>query len=245
MKAEIQQQWKLLDLQKLDTRVGQIRHRMKNLPQAKDLEAAKGRADVAAEEAVLADTAVSDAEREVKRIEADVAQVTARIKRNTERLSSGRASAKDLQALQHENGMLERRQEVLEESQIAVMERVTELKEKAARFQAVLDEAEAKVKTFKDDMASEARVLESELAAVERDREQMAPSIMPELLAEYERIRAEMGIGAGALHGRRCLGCGMELDQRALEKIRNTPMDEVVYCEDCGRILVRKPDIEA
>ena len=34
MKAELQQQWKLLDLQKLDTRLDQIDHRLANLPQA-------------------------------------------------------------------------------------------------------------------------------------------------------------------------------------------------------------------
>ena len=245
MKAEIQQQWKLLDLQKLDTRLAQIRYRTANPTQASELDAAKRRADAAAEESVLADTAVSDAEREVRRVESDIAQVQARIKRNTERLNSGSGSAKDLQALQHENGTLERRQAILEESQLEIMERISGLQEKARGFASVLAEAEATVKTLKDEIAAEQRQLESERVSVTNQREQLAPSIQADLLAEYDRIRAESGIGAGALHGRRCLGCGMELDQRTLQTIRNTPMDEVIFCEECGRILVRKSETEA
>ena len=245
MKAEIQQQWKLLDLQKLDTRADQIRHRLANPSAAKDLADAKKRADLAAEESVLADTAVLDAEREVARVEGDVSQVEARIKRNTDRLNSGTGSAKDLQALQHENATLERRHGVLEENQLEIMERVGGLKEKAEALATVLREAETQVKTHKDAIASETSQLESELREVSHSRDQLAPSIKPELLAEYDRLRGQLGIAAGALHARRCLGCGMELDQRSLDKIRTTPMDELVHCEDCGRILVRKPDTEA
>lgn len=245
MKAEIQQQWKLLDLQKLDTRCDQIRYRLKNMPLNKDLAAAKKRADAAAEEAVLADTAVSDAQRELNRIESDVAQVVARIKRNNDRLASGTGSAKDLQALQHENGTLERRQSVLEEGQLEVMERVNTLTKKAAGFQAVLNEAEEQVAQLKSEIASESKELEAELEQVQAERANVAPTIVADLLAEYENIRATSGIAAGALHGRRCLGCGMELDQRALDAIRTTPMDVVVHCEECGRILVRKPESQA
>ena len=109
MKAELQQQWRLLDLQKLDTRLDQIDHRLANLPQAKELAELTKKADTATEEMILAQTAVMDVEREIARSEADVQQVRDRMARNEKRLASGEGSAKDLQALQHETDHLDGR----------------------------------------------------------------------------------------------------------------------------------------
>ena len=75
MKAELQQQWRLLDLQKLDTRLDQIDHRLANMPQAKKLAELTKKADTATEEQILAQTAVMDVERELARSETDVQQV--------------------------------------------------------------------------------------------------------------------------------------------------------------------------
>ena len=101
MKAELQQQWRLLDLQKLDTRLDQIDHRLSNLPQAKELAELTKKADTATEEMILAQTAVMDVEREIARSEADVQQVRDRMARNEKRLASGEGSAKDLLSLIH------------------------------------------------------------------------------------------------------------------------------------------------
>ena len=199
MKAELQQQWRLLDLQKLDTRLDQIDHRLANLPQAKELAELTKKADTATEEMILAQTAVMDVEREIARSEADVQQVRDRMARNEKRLASGEGSAKDLQALQHETDTLARRQVVLEDAELEIMER----------------------------------------AEVQRKRDDMAPSFAADLLAEYDGIRARSGVAAAALHGRRCLGCGLELNHSDLQRIRSSAADQVVYCDECGRILVR------
>ena len=245
MKAELQQQWKLLDLQKLDTRLDQIAYRLQHMPQNADIEAAKTTADRAAEESVLAQTAVMDVEREIKRAEGDIEQVDARMKRNLSRLESGAGSAKDMQALQHEVQTLERRKAVLEDAQIEVMERAESLRTRQEKVDAVLSEAEGKLKALQQELKAAAAELEDERVAVQHKRNDMASGFPADLLAEYERIRATSGIAAAALHGRRCLGCGMELDQRALTRIHNVPNNELVYCDDCGRILVRKPDVQA
>ena len=92
MKAELQQQWRLLDLQKLDTRLDQIDHRLANLPQAKELAELTKKADTATEEMILAQTAVMDVEREIARSEADVQQVRDRAARDkADRVAAGMA----------------------------------------------------------------------------------------------------------------------------------------------------------
>ncbi|MGN6610349.1 MAG: zinc ribbon domain-containing protein, partial [Angustibacter sp.] len=56
----------------------------------------------------------------------------------------------------------------------------------------------------------------------------------------YERIRASSGgLGAAALRQRRCGGCQLELNNVDMNRIKAAPADEVLRCEECGRILVR------
>lgn len=239
MKAELQQQWKLLDLQKLDTRLDQIAHRLANMPQAKELAEASKLADNAAEEMVLAQTAVMDVDREITRSEADVQQVRDRAARNQQRLEAGQGSAKDLQALQHELDTLARRQGVLEDAELEIMERAEGLRERLEKLTTAADEAEVKVKVLKAEIAEQSKELESERHEVQAKRDDMAPSIPADLLAEYDGIRARSGVAAAALHGRRCLGCGLELNSSDLARIKASSSDTVVYCDECGRILVR------
>ncbi|MGI9007232.1 MAG: zinc ribbon domain-containing protein [Streptosporangiaceae bacterium] len=50
------------------------------------------------------------------------------------------------------------------------------------------------------------------------------------------------GVGAAALHQRRCQGCHLTLNTVDVNTIRAAPPDEVLRCEECRRILVRTPD---
>jgi predicted nucleic acid-binding Zn-ribbon protein len=60
-----------------------------------------------------------------------------------------------------------------------------------------------------------------------------------DLMALYERLREQKGIGAALLRARQCGGCHMTLDASELSRIRSAPADEVIRCEECQRILVR------
>ena len=50
------------------------------------------------------------------------------------------------------------------------------------------------------------------------------------------------GVGAAALLRRRCQGCHLELSGADLMAVREAADDEVLRCEECGRILVRTDD---
>jgi predicted nucleic acid-binding Zn-ribbon protein len=53
-------------------------------------------------------------------------------------------------------------------------------------------------------------------------------------------VRAQKGgVGAAALRARRCGGCSLELTAADLGTIAKAPLDEVLRCEECNRILVR------
>jgi hypothetical protein len=239
--AAAQDQWRLLDVQGHDTRLGQLAHRARTLPEHAEVERLQGELAKVGDELVLARAEAGDVARELAKAEADVEQVRQRAARDQSRLDSGQGSAKDLQALQHELETLAQRQSVLEDAELEVMERqeaadarVQQVEAEQSRLQAELADATAR----RDALLAE---VEAEQETVVAARQQSAAGVPAELLALYEKIRTGGGHGVGAalLRQRRCEGCRLELNATDLGKLRDAPDNSVVRCEECGRILVR------
>ncbi|HET7303885.1 MAG TPA: C4-type zinc ribbon domain-containing protein [Segeticoccus sp.] len=233
-------QWRLLDLQALDTRLDQIEHRRRHLPELAKLTELTGRADELDTELVRARTDESDVQREVTKAEADVQLVRDRMARNQSRLDAGQGSAKDLQALQHEIGSLTKRQSDLEDVELEVMERAEELLARVGELAGQREELTREVEELESSRDAALHELDAERDKVVAERVDVAAGVGEDLLALYDRIRSNSGgVGAAALTQRRCGGCQLELNQVDLSRFRSAEEDEVLRCEECRRILVR------
>lgn len=233
-------QWRLLDLQKLDTRLDQLDHKARTLPVLAELSAATERSNKIDEDLVLARTAVADTEREITKADLDVQQVRDRAKRNQARLDAGQGNAKDLQGMQHELETLARRQAELEDVELEVMERAEGLRADLDKQEKARADLDAELDDLTGRRDTEVKAIDSERTKVVADREQMAPGLGPDLLALYEKVREQHGgLGAAALVQRRCGGCQLELTASDMGRIRAAAEDEVLRCEECRRILVR------
>jgi predicted nucleic acid-binding Zn-ribbon protein len=165
------------------------------------------------------------------------------VARNQARLDAGQGSAKDLQAIQHELGTLGERQNVLEDAELEVMEklesaeaRVTELEEQAGGLDGEIDELERR----RDQALAD---IDAEAGTESGARGDAAAGLAGDLLALYEKVRdAHGGVGAARLYQRRCEGCRLELNPTDIGRLRAAGPDAVLRCEECGRILVRTPD---
>jgi hypothetical protein len=241
--AAAQDQWRLLDVQAHDTRLAQIAHRRRTLPEHAELEELAGRRRLLGDRLIAARTVVEDVTRELTKAEADVDQVRRRATRDQTRLDAGTGTAKDLQALQHEVASLAARQSDLEDVQLEVMER---LEQATADLESIQTEGgrlddQVQQATARRDEALQALAAEEE--GERRDRENAAAGLGGDLMALYERIReANGGIGAARLHQRRCEGCRLEINTTDLGVLRVAAEDAVIRCEECGRILVRTAD---
>jgi predicted nucleic acid-binding Zn-ribbon protein len=236
-------QWRLLDVQALDTRLAQLAHRRRSLPEHAELAELDQRAATVRDQLVAAQTIASDVARELTKAEQDVEQVRARAARDQARLDVGQGSARDLQALQHELVSLGRRQNELEDVELEIMERA----EQAQAAVSALESERAELETRRTDLVERRDValaeIDSEVERVRSEREVAAKGLDDGLLALYEKVREQQaGVGAAALRGRRCEGCRLELNPTDLQRIRTAPEDEVLRCEECRRILVRVPD---
>ncbi len=240
MKADIRLQWRLLDLQKLDSRLAQIAHRTRTLPVLAEVDKATADHAICDEECVLAETRVDDVERETRKADADVQLVRDRAERDRKRLEAGQGNSKELQSLQHELETLARRQSELEDIELEVMERAESLRADLERRQQERRDLTAKIEELTQQRDQEVAALDRERDDILAQRADVAAGVGAELLEFYEKVRERQGgLGAAPLQGRRCGGCGLELNQSDLARIRGAADDEVLRCEECGRILVR------
>src|ERR1700744_478998 len=124
VKASPEAQLRLLELADLDTELGRPDHRRRTVPENAELEQLAERTAKARDAITIADTNLSDLDRDLGRAEKDVEQVRARIDRDNERLTAGQVSnARELESLQSEVASLRRRQDDLEEVVLDLMER--------------------------------------------------------------------------------------------------------------------------
>jgi uncharacterized protein len=243
VKAEPAVQLKLLELQGLDAALARLEHRRRALPELTVIAAAEARLAELRDLVVLAETEVSDLDREQRRLDDDVEQVRRRSQRDQQRMQAGGIPAKELESLQHEVDSLARRQSDLEDAELEVMERREQAEARAAALR-----AEVATVTAERDAAAHVRdaayvEIDAEAAEDTGARAGLAGDLPGELLALYEKVRAAAGgVGAAELRQRRCEGCRLELAGSELRAARAAAPDEVLRCDNCRRILIRTPE---
>jgi predicted nucleic acid-binding Zn-ribbon protein len=239
MKADPQAQRRLLDVQAIDTALTQLAHKRKTLPEHAELDRLARELSALEDERVRGQVAVDDLDRDIARMDKDVDQVRARAVKDQARLDVGTGPARELEALQHELATLARRQSELEDVELELMERREEA-------QGVLDGTEQRLSAAREQRAATERRRDEALSEVDRDEEfrrsgraPLVADLPPDLVQLYEKIREQTGIGAALLRTGRCGGCRLELSGSERGRVKGAPPDEVVRCEECGRILVR------
>ncbi len=241
--AATQDQWRLLDVQAHDTRLAQIAHRQRSLPEHAEVSSLQERLATIDAELVVAQTLAGDLRRELAKAEADVEQVSSRAARNQARLDSGQGNAKDLQGLQHELESLANRQAVLEDAELEIMERQEGAEQQVAAALAAKEDVTVQLTAAQQRRDAALAELETEAESERKARDGEAAGIPKPLITLYERIREQSGgVGAARLYQRRCEGCRLPIPPNDLNNFRSAPADEILRCEECGRILVRTAD---
>ncbi len=240
MKASPEAQLRLLELADLDAELARLDHRRRTLPEIAQLEQIDARGGELRDGIVMADTELSDLEREQTRAERDVEQVRQRIERDRSRLDSGQVSAaRELSNLQSEVESLHRRQSDLEEIVLDVMERRESAEGRRTELNAEQTNLAGQAAELTSKRDAALKEIGEQAAAAESSRTEVAADIPADVLTLYDKLRAQQGVGAAMLRGGRCEGCHLSLHTVDLNQIRATPADEVVRCEECRRILVR------
>ncbi|WP_326824260.1 zinc ribbon domain-containing protein [Streptosporangium sp. NBC_01756] len=243
MKAAPAAQKRLLDLAELDSVIDRLAHRRRTLPELAEIDEISARVARLATQAIAAETEAGDLAREQTKAEADVDSVRVRVERDQKRLDSGQVSSpKDLASLQSEITSLNRRQGDLEEVVLEIMERRETADAQVAKIVAERDRLTADRDGAEDRRDAVFAEIDKESAEVKGRRSGIVADIPADLLALYEKLREQSGVGAAMLQGARCLGCRTSLSIAEINRIKACSHDEVIRCEECRRILVRTPE---
>ena len=233
-------QLRLLDLQAVDTVLAQLAHRRRTLPELAAIADCEQRASGVRGRLVDAETSLADLAAEQRRLEADVETVRQRAEKDQRRMAATGVPAKEIAGLQHEVTSLARRQSVLEDELLELMENRETAEAQVAQLQSELEAILAERATAEAARDTVFAEIDDALSTRRDERDRLAGALPADLLALYDKVReASGGVGAAMLRQRRCEGCRLELSGSELAELRAAKPETVVRCDNCRRILVR------
>ena len=240
MRASLEQQHTLLQLQAHDSAIDRLSNRRANLPEITKL--AELDTALAAIDQLSAERqgSLATVKREQGRLEGEVDMVTRKAASEEARAMSGRVtSPKELTSIQEEVAALKRRQSTLEDELLERMElRETlegELEELSGRRAAVAAE-QVEVAQARDAALVE---IDRELEVERAGRKAVEARVDEGLRSLYDQLRGRHdGVGVARLVGNTCQGCRVTISPVELAEIRKLPPEEIKRCENCRRILV-------
>ncbi len=240
MKAEPGTQLRLLDVQACDLALDQATYRRGHLPELAHIDQQRLALDAVDQELAPLEVTLTAVDKKIRTLENEVEQFGERVARNRQRMESGAVPAKELANMQHELDTLAARQSELEDQELRLMEEREEVQASIAEIAAHRDELTGRLSDVESARDAAYAEIDQETVSRVAERAQLVGALPEELLSQYEKIRAaNAGIGAAELRARRCGGCRLELSRTALAEIQAAADDEVIRCEECGRILVR------
>lgn len=238
-KADPFVQRRLLDLAGLDQSINAAEHRRAHLPELAVIAAGSARLADLRNARIAAQTEVGDLDRAGRKLDNEIDQVRSRAARDAQRLTAGAGNAKDLENLQHEITSLSRRQGVLEDESLELMEQKEIADAALAAVTADFDRVQAEISAATAQRDQVFGVVDEELAGHRAARAELVGGLPADLAALYERIRKSGRVAAAKLNGSRCEACRMDIDRVELSAIASAAADDVVRCPECGAILIR------
>lgn len=231
----------VLELQRLDNTLDQLRYRHDHLPERAEIKA------LADEQASLeratgrTRTQHDDLRRRERALEDDANDLATKAKKLSTRLYDGSVtSPKEASAMGHEIEGLEHRQRDIEDEAIELMEQLEPLNAQLVQAEAKLGEITAKRGVLESSLATATSGLEDEIASTEAVRSAVAARLDTEMLDHYARLRITYGPDAIVqFDAGKGGGCPVAMSAVELDRWKHSPAGTVDHCVDCGRLVVK------
>jgi len=237
-------QRRLLDLQDLDSRADALQQQWHAHPAVAALADLQARAAELEARRHVGSQEVQEARAAVRTAEAEAERIRGRQQRDQARLDAGAVSSpRELESLQHEIATLAQRLSEVEDGELEAMQTLEDAELALDAVNADLDAVASSREEHERDLAHARAAIDEELATVASTRATLVAELSPELVERYERYRRQHdGVGAAALRHGRCEGCQLMLTPVDLARVAAAAEDELLRCEECGRLLVRVED---
>ena len=230
MQVELEQ---LLILQDRDQKIKQVQAELKTIPQQRKTLEAQLASSAAGLEALKEKARQVEVER--KRLELDVGTRTDTISRLKMQQYETRKND-EFQAMGHEIERYAKEIQKIEDQELELMVQADQLKEQVMVEKKRTGAANESVDRQMSDLESKAKLLETRLEELRKERTNLAANVDEDLLNRFDRLFASKGDAAVvALEHEVCTGCHMKITTQTAVRVKAGK--EIVSCEQCGRIL--------
>ncbi len=230
---------KLVDLQKIDYEIYNLRRELKEKPDfiAQLKEKFENNKDGLKKLEEKLKVLLLDRKSKELELQGKEAEIT---KANTQ-LSSLKTN-KEYQAKLNEIEYLKADKSVIEEKILILFDEGDAINALLAKEKQVVGEEEKKFLTQKKEVDDVSKEIQDKLKVLEAKRNQITPEINPAYLSRYERILENKGgLALVPIKAHCCGGCFMNVPEQVIHEIKMH--DRFISCEMCARILYLEDDL--
>lgn len=226
----------LEQMQLLDNKKGRYLALQKELP--KQLNEINEQVEQATVNLLAGETEKAEINKQQRALESDIKTHQDQIRKYSGQLSEIKTN-KEYKALNSEIAYLKEKISEIESRLLELMEKENEAKAKIEELKQNLQAAEANKRDKEGDLKAQIDALDAQIQATLAERNEMAVKLPQALLKRYANlIRHKDNLAVAYSHDGSCGGCGFVIRQQM--RIELQLRNKIVYCENCGRILMER-----
>ena len=233
----------LLEIQDLDRAADAARERSLELRERSAVPAIAKQIAQAAEGLVAARAERAQMETAEAELASAVSQIALDIEAaDVERYSGKRKDRDEAAAHDASQQVLREKQEDLEEQELTLLESIEAVEARIEEHESAIGCHRAESENLAEAIRKVESEVEAEVAGLGTSRSALVQRIPEEVVATYERVRAQPrngGRGATRLTEGHCTGCGIQLPSLEKSRMLAEPEEALIQCPQCRRVLVR------
>lgn len=239
MKALPLEQSHLLDLQKTDSQIARIRHQESAHPLWAKLKELQERKEDLQKSVVANQTQMAEAETQAAKTEGEITKVRARKQLQQDRLDQGKVPLRDMSAMEHEIGRMEKRVDDLEAMQLEQLEHVEKLQALIGQIQHQIAQFDEEEQSLRNELDADLEASKEELSRLELKRQKLTESIPENVVATYERLQKHLGVLVVVeVHDGRPVRSPVEISADELSQLAKYDRDQLFISDETEYILV-------
>jgi predicted nucleic acid-binding Zn-ribbon protein len=170
-----------------------------------------------------------------RQLEAELADVEAKIKRDNTRMYSGQiVDPRELGSLERELTNYGVKRDDLEQSVLEAMEHAEAFADEIAASDAGARKTRAEWETDRPSLERQEAELAERLKQLQAEREAAVADVSPQTVSTYSRLRAQSGHAVSVVRNGVCQWCRVNIPQKDVQHAR---AGALVSCTNCERIL--------
>lgn len=240
MKASVEAQLKLLDLQTVDTQLARLRHKLNSHPLLRQLADLKEQIERAQRAVVAKQSELSDQQQEAQRLVKELEKLVHRRTIQQKRLDSGKVLMRDMGALEQEIRRIQERETELENQQVDIEESIETCETRLGLLRKQIKDLEGQVAQLQGALEVEQDDLVQQISEMQGQREQLRAEVESDLLTEYDRLGEKLGtLVVLEVRDGFPVDSPIQFSEAELQELTLADADEVLFSEEGGYLVVR------